>query len=76
MTGAAYLKTSGMHIRDLVAPTDAVVDALAPGSTLCVANRDRHAILYSRAFHPNSDIHVRMLQDAGAPGCTKVITLP
>jgi hypothetical protein len=76
MTGAAYLKTSGMHIRDLVAPTDAVVDALAPGSTLCVANRDRHAILYSRAFHPNSDIHVRMLQDADAPGCTKVITLP
>lgn len=76
MTGASYLKTSGTRIADLVAPTDAIVESLAPGSTLCVANRDRHAILYSKAFHPRSDIHVRMLQDADAPGCTKVITLP
>jgi hypothetical protein len=76
MTGATYLKASGTRVRDLVAPTDAVLDSLAPGSTLCVANRDRHAVLYSKAFHPQSEVHVRMLQDADAPGCTKVIVLP
>jgi hypothetical protein len=76
MTGAVYLRTTGPRVRDLVAPTDAVVQSLPPGSTLCVANRDRHAILYSKPFHPGSDIHVRMLQGADAPGCTKVIALP
>jgi hypothetical protein len=76
MTGAAYLKTSGTRVSDLVAPTDAVVDSLAPGSTLCVANRDRYAVLYSNAFHPHSDIHVRILEGTDASGCTKVIVLP
>jgi hypothetical protein len=73
MTGARYLRTSGERLDDLVAPTNATLAALHAGETLCVANLDRHAILYSRAFHPSSGIDVRMLQNAVGAGCSATI---
>ncbi len=76
MTGAQYLRTKGTRIEQLVAPTNAIVDALPAGTTLCFAREDRHAILYTRAFHPGSSIHVRSIETDGAPGCDKVINAP
>jgi hypothetical protein len=73
MTGARYLRTGGEHLDDLVAPTNATLAAMHAGETLCVANLDRHAILYSRAFHPSSRIDVRMLQNAEGTGCDATI---
>jgi hypothetical protein len=73
MTGARYLRITGEHLDDLVAPTDATLTGLRGGDTLCVANLDRHAILYSRAFHPSSGVNVRMLQNSEGAGCTATI---
>ena len=76
MTGARYLQTSGTRIAQLVSPTDAVVDALPADATLCFAHEHRHAILYTRIFHPGSSIHVRSIDGASAPGCDQLIDFP
>ncbi len=76
MTGARYVVFAGTSLDQLVSPTDAVVNAMPPGSTLCFANQHRYAILYSRLFHPGSSIHVRSIDGASAPGCDRVIDFP
>jgi hypothetical protein len=75
-TGATYLRFHGSRLAALVAPTNAVVDALPPGATLCVAPNYRDAFLYSPLFHARSDYHVRAIDDPDTPGCTKVISPP
>jgi len=76
MTGAHYLMTKGITIEDLVTPTNAIVDALPPGATLCVAHTNRSAILYAQMFHPGHSIHVRSIDGERAPNCDKVIDPP
>lgn len=76
MTGTRYILFAGTSLDQLVSPTNAVVDAMPAGSTLCFAHEYRYAILYSQLFHPGSSIHVRSIDGASAPGCDKVIELP
>jgi hypothetical protein len=76
MTGAHYLAYPGISVRELVEPTDATVDALPAGATLCIARQGRQGILYANPFHPGHSIHVRSLEGASAPGCDKVLDLP
>ena len=76
MTGARYMMTDGMTIEQLVAPTDAFVDALPADATLCFANRNRAAILYAPVFHTHPAYHVRSIWGMDAPGCDKVINPP
>lgn len=76
MTGAAYLKTSGTRINALVAPTYSVVDALPAGATLCFADENRHAILYTQIFHPRHPLHVRSIDGKHATGCDQIVQLP
>ena len=73
MTGAHYLMTHRVTIENLVAPTDAIVDALPAGATLCFADRNRMAILYAPMFHTRSAYHVRSIWGTEAPGCDSVI---
>ncbi len=76
MTGTRYVVFAGTTLDQLVTPTNAVVDSMPAGSTLCFAHEYRYAILYSHVFHPASSIHVRSIDDAGAPGCDRVIEGP
>jgi hypothetical protein len=76
MTGARYMMTDGMTIEQLVAPADAIVDALPADATLCFANRNRAAILYAPVFHTHPAYHVRSIWGMDAPGCDKVINPP
>ena len=76
MTGAIYLTTNGLRIGTLVAPTNAVVDALPADSTLCIGHLHRDAILYAKPFHPDSSIHVRSIIGENAPGCDSAIVPP
>ncbi len=76
MTGAIYLTTGGSRIGTLVAPTNAVVDALPADTTLCVGHLHRDAILYAKPFHPASSIHVRSIVGENAPGCDRAIVPP
>lgn len=76
MTGATYLTTFGMRIDTLVAPTNAVIDGMPAGATLCVGHLHRDAILYAKPFHPGSTIHVRSIVGDNAPGCDRTIVPP
>jgi hypothetical protein len=76
MTGAIYLTTYGLKIGTLIAPTNAVVDALPAGTTLCIGHLSRDAILYTWPFHRASSIHVRSIVGENAIGCDSVIVPP
>lgn len=71
ITGAAYLKTGGVTLQDLVRGTDAAVARVPEGATLCIRNNDRRAFLYSSAFHPGRHYRTRLLEgDDAAAECT------
>ena len=70
MTGASYVRTSGIGLRQLVAKTIPVVARVPDGATLCVVNRHREAILYSRLFHPSRQYRTRVLWADEAADCT------
>ncbi len=73
-TGARYVSTVGARASRIATYTDAVVGAMAPGSTLCIANRHRTAVFYTRLFHPRSDVGVRVLREGeGTAGCDRVV---
>jgi hypothetical protein len=77
VTGAHYLMTKSPRAPRVAQYTDAVVDALPPGATLCIANRDRSAIFYTRLFHPRSSAKVRVLREGESrAGCDRVVTPP
>ncbi|MBS0319816.1 MAG: hypothetical protein JSR18_04680 [Proteobacteria bacterium] len=75
LTGATYLRTAGVKLADLTAPTAPAVAALAPGSTLCIDGTTRDAILYSELFHPAPPHHVRSVLPGAHDGCTQTLTL-
>jgi hypothetical protein len=75
-TGATYVRTTGMRLAELIAPTNVVVDALPAGATLCVAPNYRDAVLYSPLFHSRRDYHVRAVYPGDTQGCATTITPP
>jgi hypothetical protein len=70
MTGAAYLKTKGMRLRDLVHPTDAIVAQVPEGGTLCIVNARNDAFLYASVFHPRRQYLTRVLDGDDRKDCT------
>ena len=70
MTGAAYLKTKGLRLRDLVHPTDAIVAQVPEGGTLCIVNGRNDAFLYASVFHPRRQYLTRVLDSDGDRDCT------
>ena len=71
MTGAAYVEPDGVTLDDLVGPTDATIDDLPEGATLCILNSDRRSILYALMFHPPRHYRTRLLwTDEQDPECT------
>jgi len=61
MTGAAYLKTKSVSLGELIKPTEAIILKVPDGSTLCILNRARDAILFSTLFHPNRRYQTKVL---------------
>ena len=71
MTGASYLKTKSYSLKDLIKPTEAIVSQVPDGSTLCILNRAREAIIYSTVFHPNRNYQTKVLWGEEVdPTCT------
>ena len=70
VTGGKYFSIHGPSISELVEPTRPTVDALPAHATLCLLNRDRRAILYSRLFHEGTEHRVMQADDDGLAGCT------
>ena len=71
ITGAEYLKTQSISLENLIKPTEAIVSQVPNGSTLCILNRAREAILYSTLFHPNRNYQTKILwEDEVDLSCT------
>ncbi len=77
MTGAAYLRTDGPTLADIVGLTDAAVAKVPDGGVLCVRDSSRWAFLYAEIFHPPRQYATRLLfGDEPDDRCTLRITSP